>query len=132
MARKNTGNPVGAPPKEIDWKYFEQLCGLYCTTEEISSYFGVHKDTLRKKAIEQYGGDDYSSIYKRFFDAGTPSLRRDRRVLAKKNAAMSIWLGKMHLGERDTPEDPNAKNIETLLRMLADNLVKQGDKPSNE
>jgi hypothetical protein len=100
MARKPTGNPIGPPPKEVTIEKFEELCGLWCTTEEIAASFKIHEDTLRKRIVEHYG-EEYSVVYKRLFNAGTPSFRRERRVLSKKNTAMSIWLGKVHLGEKD-------------------------------
>lgn len=132
MGRKLTGKPCGPVPKDIDWKYFEQLCGLWCTTSEIASTLGIHEDTLRTRAKEHYDSDDYSGIYKRFFEVGTPSFRRDRRVMAKKNAAMSIWLGKVHLGEKEKTEDLNMKTLEALVQMLAANQIKQPEKLSND
>jgi hypothetical protein len=100
MARKPTGNPVGPPPKEFNPEKFEELCGLWCTAEEIAASLKMHRHTLTTKVEEHYG-EEFSTIYKRFFDNGTPSFRRERRVLSKKNTAMSIWLGKVHLGEKD-------------------------------
>lgn len=136
MARKLTGNPSGPVPMKLDFEKFEMLCGLYCTTDEIAANFKIHPQTLRIRVSEHYG-EEYPLIYKRFFDAGTPSLRRDRRVLAKKNAAMSIWLGKVHLGEKEeAPEikvDPIAlQQFNAIMgqltqfqeRKMADNSIK--------
>jgi hypothetical protein len=109
MARQPTGNPVGPPPKEISFEKFEELAGLWCTTEEIAASLKIHANTLRSKIVEHYG-EEYSVVYKRMFDAGCPSFRRERRVLSKRNANMSIWLGKVHLGEKDFESD-NLTNI---------------------
>ena len=107
---------AGRPPAEIDFKQFENLCGIWCTQKEIASFLRVHPDTLRDKVQEEYG-EDFSTVYKRFFEAGTPSFRRERRILAKKNAAMNIWLGKIHLGERDKDEikDEVSKQLSEVL-----------------
>lgn len=101
MARKPTGEPVGRPIKEIDWNMFEQLCGIHCTTSEISSFLKIHDDTLRVRALKYYGGEDYSAIYKRFQESGKCSLRRNQFAMSKSNATMAIWLGKQYLGQKD-------------------------------
>jgi hypothetical protein len=109
MARKPTGNPVGCPPKDIDFTRFEEMCSDWCTIPEIAARLKISDDTLRRRVEEQYG-EDFAVIYKRHFNNGTPSFRRERRVLSRKNAAMSIWLGKVHLGEKDF-ETSNLTNI---------------------
>ena len=113
MARKPSGNPVGPPNKDIDFELFEMLCADWCTTEEIAARLKIHANTLRKKVIDRYG-EDYSVVYKRMFDAGTPSFRRERRVLSKRNANMSIWLGKIHLGEKEHLEKEEAPKQDDL------------------
>lgn len=100
MARKPTGNPVGAPEKPINWELFEQLCGLQCTQSEIAACLKVHRETLSRRTEEHYG-EDYSTIYKRYSETGYCSLRRHQFVLSKKNAAMAIWLGKNWLGQKE-------------------------------
>jgi DNA-binding CsgD family transcriptional regulator len=104
MARKPTGGPVGRPEKEIDWNMYEQLCGIHCTTQEIASFLKVHEDTLRPRAVQHYGGDDYSAIYKKFQESGKCSLRRNQFAMSKTNASMAIWLGKQYLGQKDRDE----------------------------
>ena len=105
MARKPTGEPVGRPGKDIDWNMFEQLCGIHCTQSEIASMLKVHPDTLRDNAIKQYGGDDFSTIYKKFQENGKCSLRRNQFAMSKTNASMAIWLGKQYLGQKDKEEE---------------------------
>lgn len=127
MARKPTGKPVGAPPKEIDFNAFEMMCSVWCTAEEIAAYLKIHVSNLRIK-VEKHYGEDFATVYKRFFDAGIPSLRRDRRVLAKKNPTMAIYLGKKHLGEKDD----DAKQ-EVNLALLAEMMLKlvQNNQPDS-
>ena len=100
MARKPNGEPVGAPPKPINWEQFEQLCGLQCTQSEIASMLKVHANTLSDRTKEQYG-EDYSTVYKRLSEGGKCSLRRNQFVLSKKSATMAIWLGKQWLDQKD-------------------------------
>jgi|ERR1700755_540034 len=103
MARKPTGNPVGAPEKPIDWTLFEQLCALHCTQTEIASMLKVHYETLQIRVRKNYG-DEYPNVYKKFCEQGKCSLRRFQFSLAKKNTAMAIWLGKQWLGQKDNQE----------------------------
>lgn len=123
MARKPTGKPVGPPPKEIDFANFEMMCAIWCTSEEIAAHLKVHVNTLREK-VEKHYGEEYPVVYKRLYDAGAPSLRRDRRVLAKKNSTMAIYLGKKHLGEKDedVKQDINlALLAEMMLKLVQNN-----------
>ena len=123
MARKPTGNPTGRPQCEIDWKLFEDLCGLLCTQSEIASTLGVHNDTLRDRVLEEYG-EDYSSTYKKYCETGKCSLRRNQVVLSKKNASMAIWLGKQWLGQKDHDDDdrrsksPNDELLDTQKQLI--------------
>ena len=95
---------AGRPAKEIDWEYFRDLCELQCTQSEIASYLRIHVDTLRDRVLAEFD-EDYSTIYKKFSEAGKCSLRRNQFVLSKTNAAMAIWLGKQWLGQRDVVLD---------------------------
>jgi hypothetical protein len=102
MARKakNDGTPPGPVPKILDVKTFESLCQVWCTQSEIASYLKMDVTTLARIVTKHYG-EDFAVVYKRLYESGTPSFRRERRVLAKTNASMSIWLGKTVLGEKE-------------------------------
>ena len=103
MPRKKDPNKpciVGRPKKEINWKLFQNLCKIQCTQQEIAAAFEINPETLRLRAEEEYKAE-FSVIYKRFTEAGKCSLRRFQFRLAKKNAAMAIWLGKQWLGQRE-------------------------------
>lgn len=100
MARKPTGKPAGRPPKPINWEQFEQMCAIQCTIEEIASCLLIVRDTLYDRVEIQYG-EHLSTVYKKYSEHGKMSLRRYQFALAKKNAAMAIWLGKQMLGQRD-------------------------------
>lgn len=105
MARKPTGNPAGRPPKEINWVEFEKLCELQCTQSEIASFFGCHPNTLSDRVKDEYEGEDYSTVYKKFSESGKCSLRRAQFKLAHKNSSMAIWLGKQWLGQKDVSKE---------------------------
>ncbi len=122
MARQPTGEPTGRPKSIIDWKLFEQLCGIMCTQSEMASMLGVNVDTLRDRTVEQYG-EDFSVTYKKYQENGKCSLRRNQFVLSKKNATMAIWLGKQYLEQRDPDHDkrevpPNDGSLVTLIEAI--------------
>ena len=111
--------------KNIDWELFQKLCEIQCTQSEIASMLKVDRDTLRDRAVENYG-EDYSAVYKKFSESGMCSLRRNQFVLSKKNAAMAIWLGKLWLGQRD-PSDEVDKQKALENQTLIDRLVRSVD-----
>ncbi len=119
MARKCTGNPVGAPPKEVNWTLFEDLCSLQCTQSEICSVLKLTDKTLLLKIKEHYG-EDYSDTYKKYSEFGKSSLRRYQFAQAKKNPGMAIWLGKQWLGQKDHQDIVSTPNDEKLDALLSD------------
>jgi hypothetical protein len=104
MARQPTGNPVGRPPKPINWEEFEKLCEMQCTQSEIASFFKIHPETLSTRVGQEYG-EDYSIVYKKNSESGKCSLRRAQFKLAMKNSSMAIWLGKQWLGQKDVSKE---------------------------
>jgi len=119
MGRKLTGNPVGPPPKDIDWNLFEQLCSMQCTQYEMAGLLKVHPNTLSDRTKEKFG-EEYSIVYKKLSEGGKCSLRRNQFVLSKTNASMGIWLGKQWLGQKDYFEQvgPNEKSLDLGLDLL--------------
>jgi len=99
---------TGRPPKEIDQKQFENLCGLQCTLEEICGWFDVTDKTLDSWCKRTYDAN-FSEVFKQKRGAGKISLRRSQWRLAEKNATMAIFLGKQFLGQRDNV-DVNVTN----------------------
>lgn len=91
---------TGRPEKTINWQLFEELCAIHCTQGEIANILHVHPDTLRDKAVKHYD-EPYSTVYNRYMAPGKMSLRRIQFNLAKKSAAMAIWLGKHWLEQKD-------------------------------
>lgn len=104
---------MARPRKEIDLEQFKKLCGLQCTLAEIAGFFDVHEDTIKnycKRELKM----TFAEAFKQYSMAGKISLRRSQLELAKKNAAMAIWLGKQYLGQKedsDAPDEDNAVKV---------------------
>lgn len=95
---------MARPNVEIDERIFENLCGIQCTLSEISASFGCSEDTIERWCVRTYGRS-FAEVFKEKRGKGRVSLRRSQFKLAEKSAAMSIWLGKQILGQRDNPHD---------------------------
>ena len=91
---------TGRPKKIIDKDQFEKLCALQCTLQEVCGFFGVTDQTLNTWCKETYG-TTFSDVFAEKRVGGQISLRRSQFKLAEKSAAVSIWLGKQYLGQRD-------------------------------
>lgn len=96
-------NKGGRPRKEIDQGFFEGLCKIQCTLEEIAHVLGVSEDTVERWCKRTYEVG-FADSYKKFSAFGKTSLRRSQFELARKgNATMLIWLSKQYLGHTDKP-----------------------------
>ena len=82
----------GAPRKQINLELLKNLSAIQCTLGEMAAGLGCHVDTLR---------DNYSAIIEEGRENGRKSLRRIQFELAKRSAAMAIFLGKQYLGQKD-------------------------------
>lgn len=89
-------NKGGRPPLEIDESLVQKLAMIMCTMEEIAAVVGCSVDTLERR---------FADIIKEGQSKGKTSLRRWQYQAAEKgNTSMLIWLGKQHLGQRDSFE----------------------------
>jgi uncharacterized protein YjcR len=123
---------MARPRKEIDQKMFENLCGLMCTEEEIASMFDCSVDTISRWCQRTYK-ESFAEVYKKKSAKGKISLRRAQFKLAEKNAAMAIFLGKQHLGQRDTPApDGNFRDNNLLAAIQSAEEVDTSDLPEVE
>lgn len=91
---------MARPRIEIDKDQFESLCEMQCTLEEISGFFNCSEDTIERWCKRTYK-ENFADIYAKKRSKGKISLRRSQLQLAKKNAAMAIFLGKQMLGQND-------------------------------
>lgn len=108
---------LGRPEKPINWEIFEELCHIQCTGDEIASFLKIGKGTLYDRVSKQYE-EDFPTTYKRLSEGGKCSLRRAQFKMAQKNTAMSIWLGKQYLGQKDNQEQ-NAITPQTIEKFQA-------------
>ena len=130
---------MARPKKEINQREFEALCGFQCTEEEICNFFNVTDKTLTRSCKETYNLS-FSEVFKIKRDIGKISLRRSQWKLAEKNTAMSIWLGKQYLKQREHFPDEvdntvvsNAiTNIAELINNPVDNRTEDSINDKNE
>lgn len=100
-----------------EYRQFEALCGMLATVEEIENVLDVDHKTIDRLCKDRYGFG-FSQAYKKYSDGGRLTLRRYQMQLAKKSAAMAIFLGKQYLGQKDVVE-PAEKNDGILPDLLA-------------
>lgn len=110
---KKTGRPL----REFDKKVFEGLCHIHCTVDEIEKIFHTDQRTLDKWCQREYD-EHFSTIYKMFQSDGKASVRRYQFEHCKKNPGMAMFLGKVLLGQVDTPnisKSPNDALLESVI-----------------
>lgn len=130
MERK-TKNKSGRPRKKITRDAFQKLCKLQCTEEEIAGFLDCSVDTLQRWVKENYDGETFAVVYKKYAAGGRASLRRRQWALAEHNATMAIWLGKQHLGQRETINvAADAEQLDKLDAILQGVKAAAGAKPS--
>lgn len=98
MMRK--GAKKGQYGATIDKAQFEALCGLFCSMDEIMSFFDVSSATLERWCVQEYG-ESFLPVWKSKSAKGRISLRRIQMRLADKSVPMAIFLGKQYLGQND-------------------------------
>lgn len=89
---------------EQDFEKLQKLCEIQCTRDEICHVFNIDDETLNRILLEEYGVY-FKEFKNRFQNFGRVSLRRKQFELAKKNAAMAIFLGKQYLNQKDERSD---------------------------
>ena len=104
---------MGRPRIEIQQDLFESLCGIQCTLTEIAGVMKCSEDTVERWCVRTYG-TSFAEAFKKYSAKGKMSLRRYQFDLAKKNAAMAIFLGKNYLGQHDSAE--YSEDTEALKR----------------
>ncbi len=114
------------PEAEETWRLLGFLGGMQCTIEEVAGAFGVHADTVQSFFRDFPQAREVFNLGKQ---QGRASLRVSQFKLARTNAALAIWLGKQHLGQKDFPmtgepagaTDPNDARSK-LQRKLSDHF----------
>ena len=122
---------MARPTIEIKKEYFENLCQIQCTLDEIAGFFKCSPDTIENWCKREYG-TRFSDTYKKYSQSGKISLRRYQLKLAEKNASMAIWLGKQWLGQREDIETYEAERVQETIDNLQDFEIKFVDGGRNE
>lgn len=102
---------TGRPRVDINQKYFENLCGMFCTLEEIANFFGCSKRTIQNWCKNTYG-KPFSKVYEEKSAKGKISLRQAQLKLAQKNAQMAMFLGRQYLGQDKDKSEPKITPVE--------------------
>lgn len=105
------------------YRQFEALCGMLATVDEIENVLDVDHKTINRLCKDRYGFG-FSQVYKKYSDGGRLTLRRYQMQLAKKSAAMAIFLGKQYLGQKDVVEQQ--QKDEGILPALTEYLKNNG------
>lgn len=113
---------MGRPLRDFDRKIFEGLCGIQCTVDEIEKVFHTDQRTLDKWCLREYE-EPFSTVYKEYAVDGKISVRRWQFKHMEKSYAMAMFLGKVYLGQRETPIGETAPN--DALMTIIDQLTKK-------
>jgi hypothetical protein len=106
----------------INWKSFEELCRIHCTTQEIADVLGISRRALDNRVYQKYD-EEFSVVRARFQAQGKSSLRRAQFATAEKNPTMQIWLGKQLLGQKekiDLSSDQLHETVGNLQKYVKD------------
>lgn len=112
--------------KAIEWdardrQTFKELCGIFCTRDEICQVMHVDKKTLLRLVNENFAFEvtgyktkriTFEEAFEYFSAEGKKSLRRKQVDMAMGgNTTMLVWLGKCYLGQTAAqPADAKAKD----------------------
>ena len=108
---------MARPRVEIDQTQFEKLCAMQCPLEEIAGWFNCSADTVERWCKRTYN-EGFAEIFAKKRQGGKISLRRAQFELAKKSAAMAIFLGKQYLGQRESVQYEDRESLERLDAIL--------------
>lgn len=95
-------HPGGRPKAGITIREFERLLKINPTSDEVASFFGVHRATLHRWCRDTYG-ESFATLLKQSSGSYKISVRRKLDRLADKSASAAIFLSKNVLGFSDNP-----------------------------
>ena len=112
------------PRKKLEWdaeqiRQFKELCGIFCTQDEICRVMGVTPEQL-DKLLNRHLREEvcgragqricFDEAFARFSAGGRESLRRKQFELAMEgDKSMLVWLGKQYLGQKDPGSAPERR-----------------------
>jgi len=111
------GRKSGRPPKPINWAEVDRMLEGFSPGTEVAACLGIHSDTLYNACVREKGVDftTYSAEKRR---KGEESLRALQLKHAKTSFAMSIWLGKQYLQQREPSEKAQAEFTEEQVALI--------------
>ena len=87
---------MARPKAIVDETEVEKLAAMFCSLEEIASFFNVNISTIQRR---------FAQAIDRGRNKGKISLKRKQYLVAMDgNVQMLIWLGKQHLDQKDKKE----------------------------
>lgn len=87
---------MARPKAVVDETEVEKLAAMFCSLEEIASFFNVNISTIQRR---------FAQAIDRGRNKGKISLKRKQYLVAMDgNVQMLIWLGKQHLDQKDKKE----------------------------
>lgn len=117
--------PAGRPRIEIDKEQFEKLCGLQCPKDEIADWFNCSEDTIERWCKREYD-ENFADVFAKKRGRGKIALRRSQWELARKSAAMAIFLGKQYLGQTEVGAVAQSREIQDDdLTKALENVAKE-------
>lgn len=133
--KKSSGQPVGRPKIDIDWKKVEALLTAGYTGIEVASEIGIHKDTLYDTVKDKFGVN-FSDYAVNLYSKGDGLIKYTRFQKAiKGNVQLLLYLSEVRLKER-RGEDLLNVDAETLRQfndlMSQINRVQQSNSESNK
>ncbi len=96
--------PVGRPTIKIDWNRVDQLLECGCTSVEIAAAFGVHRDTLAARLLEEKGVNFSNYSAEKRSKGDGMLLQAQFKNAMTGNTSMLQFLGKVRLKQRETDD----------------------------
>lgn len=101
VRKSNAGRPPALKETDELLKQIEGLARIQCTQAEAAAVLGVHRQTF-SEFLDAH--EKARAAWDNGRETGKASLRRNQFKMAESNTAMSIWLGKQYLDQKDKSE----------------------------
>lgn len=128
-APKAIKNPVGCPPKEIDWNIVDEYLIAGCPGTKIAAAIGICNDTLYDRC-EKEKGVNFSAYSQQKRSKGDALLHKSQFDYAiEGDTSLLIFLGKTRLDQRESQEVSVApETVNAFAAMMAQLDQLQGKK----
>lgn len=105
----------GRPEIKPDVEQLRQLCAIQCTQAEIATVLGISRRTVERWAQRE----ELKDIFAFGRELGRVSVRRKQfELMNAGSVAMSIWLGKQLLGQKEEVKVENTGDSITYAGLL--------------